>query len=516
MRHGLSFATMGCAALALCLGGLGGSAGEARAAGMVDGGPLAHEQGAFGPLMKWPIIAIHALLLPDGRVLNYGTDERGVQGAQFNYDVWDPALGDLPGAHRLLGNATTTDLFCSAQAVVPATGQVLLTGGDLTLGGIRNFSNHDINFFDYRTDVLEPAGVSMKFPRWYPTLVTLANGEMAVLGGRSDRSLSQTARIPEVYTPGVGWRVLNTAASDPAYGKGDGNGSWSYPKAWQAPNGKVFVLANGGGLFYLDPAGTGTIAQVDGLNAGTTVPYLPSAMFAPGKILSLRSGGKTVVVDINGGQPVIAPAASPTETGRFYATPTVLADGKVLLTGGSAVPNVFNGVAAHAETWNPATGLWTLGPSLGKARLYHSTALLLPDASVLVAGGGAPGPLVNLNAQIFYPPYLFKADGSGQWADRVKLDSAPGLMNWNTRYNLLVKSGRPIKRVTLVSAGSVTHTWNMNQRFLDLAVSQRSSWLVSVMSPANRNIAPPGYYLMFAFDEAGVPSLGKMVRLNTL
>ena len=77
---------------------------------------------------------------------------------------------------------------------------------------------------------------------------------------------------------------------------------------------------------------------------------------------------------------------------RFWSTLTVLPDGKVLATGGSAVANQLTGVAYQAESWDPATGRWTLGASAAKPRLYHSTAILLPDATVLTAGGGAAAP----------------------------------------------------------------------------------------------------------------------------
>mmetsp|Transcript_28963 Transcript_28963/g.52409 ORF Transcript_28963/g.52409 Transcript_28963/m.52409 type:complete len:112 (+) Transcript_28963:1028-1363(+) len=38
----------------------------------------------------------------------------------------------------------------------------------------------------------------------------------------------------------------------------------------------------------------------------------------------------------------------------------------------------------------------------------HSTAILLPDATMLVGGGGRPGPVVNENVEIYSPPYLFQ------------------------------------------------------------------------------------------------------------
>ena len=90
----------------------------------------------------------------------------------------------------------------------------------------------------------------------------------------------------------------------------------------------------------------------------------------------------------------------------------MLPNGQVLATGGSEVENQLTNVNNSAEIWNPSTGHWHVGTSGVKARLYHSSALLLPDATVLVAGGGAPGPQVNTNAEIYYPPYLFDATGA--------------------------------------------------------------------------------------------------------
>ncbi len=80
---------------------------------------------------------------------------------------------------------------------------------------------------------------------------------------------------------------------------------------------------------------------------------------------------------------------------RFWVTGTVLPDGKVLATGGSRVDNELVDVNNIAEIWDPATGQWHPGTAGAVARLYHSNALLMQDGTVLVAGGGAPGPLNN-------------------------------------------------------------------------------------------------------------------------
>src|SRR5262245_39396388 len=120
--------------------------------------------GRFGAAFGWPLIPLHAALLPDGRVLSYGTDERGQQGGQFSYAVWDPTLGTASDSHLLLPNTTGTDIFCSGQIIVPRTGEVLLTGGDRTINGARNFANSDVNFFDYLTNTMRRSAQSMARP----------------------------------------------------------------------------------------------------------------------------------------------------------------------------------------------------------------------------------------------------------------------------------------------------------------------------------------------------------------
>jgi hypothetical protein len=112
---------------------------------------------------------------------------------------------------------------------------------------------------------------------------------------------------------------------------------------------------------------------------------------------------------------------------RRLVTGTLLPNGRVLATGGSSQWNTLVNVNNSAEIWNPANGTWTVGAGGARARLYHSTALLLPDASVLVAGGGAPGPQTNNNVEVYYPPYLFTS--AGTLAPRPAITGAPGVLN---------------------------------------------------------------------------------------
>jgi len=145
-------------------------------------------QGAWSAEFSWPIIAIHVSMLPDGRVLSYGTDQAGNQGGQFVYDVWDP----ITGIHSTLPNTTGTDLFCSAQIVLPGTRTVLITGGD-TRGlnnGTFNFGVRDVNLFDATANTLTPAGLPMTYARWYPTLTTLPDGRIFNAGGIDENGVA--------------------------------------------------------------------------------------------------------------------------------------------------------------------------------------------------------------------------------------------------------------------------------------------------------------------------------------
>src|SRR5262249_41803163 len=142
--------------------------------------PLLSTSGSWSGVFSWPLIGIQSLVTPDGKILSYGTDQAGLQGAYKIYDVWDP----ITNTHSTLPNQTFTDEFCSAAQIIPQTGDVILTGGDARLLGSVNTGVADTNIFDYRTDSLTPnPSGPMAFARWYPTLITLGTGQLLILGG---------------------------------------------------------------------------------------------------------------------------------------------------------------------------------------------------------------------------------------------------------------------------------------------------------------------------------------------
>ncbi len=466
------------------------------------GGENAHVQGFFGPAITWPLIGIHLVLLPDGRVMSYGSDARGMQGAQFSYDVWDPALGTDANSHLVLPNTTDTDIFCSGQTLIPTTGELLITGGDRIVDKVRNYSNELTELFDPGTNTLQPNG-GMVYARWYPTLVAMPNDDVLILGGRQDPTTP--VLVPEVFNKTTGWRTLPNAAN--AWAFGGRAKDWFYPKAYVAPTGNVFVLANDGAMFSVTTGGLGSIKRYPQITLAGDYA-LPTVMYAPAHVLSLRANSQAIVVDISK-TPPLATTTSNIDQARFWSSATVMADGEVLVSGGSSVTNQLTNVAYTAQIWNPNTGAWTTGAAATKARLYHSNALLLPDGSVLTGAGGAPGPFKQLNMEIYYPPYLYNSDGTP--ADRPVLASAPAFAHLGTTITATLGDANAIERVTMIRTGSATHSFNPDQRFLPLTFTQEGTQL-AICLPADANTAIPGYYLLFAFHN-GTPSVAKIVHL---
>ncbi|MDB5484013.1 MAG: Galactose oxidase [Caulobacteraceae bacterium] len=485
--------------------GLTASAKAGYVLGSVSPGPSnAGVAGYFDPPVSWPINGLHEILLPDGRVLNYGSSPTGSQTAQFIYDVWTPSLGVGSNAHTVLPNTTQTDIFCSEQSMIWSTGQVLITGGDMTTSGTRNYSNNATTIFSPQTNTIAAAG-SMTYARWYPSMVAMPNGDMVTLGGRLAPFVPATT--PEVYNPATGWRVLTGANSTVAFA--NNSYGWYYPRAFLKSDGTVFILDAYGHMWSVNTAGFGTISQYPGYTAAHSA-LLPVVMYAPDKILFWGVNFLATTVNYSGAKPVSTPAGAIDQM-RYYSNATVMADGTVLVNGGSAVANQLPGDLT-ALIWSPVTRAWTTGASAVKARLYHSIALLLPDATVLTGGGGSPGPVTNLNAEIYYPPYLYLNDGSGMPAPRPTLAAAPPAAVVGQTVAATVGLTDVISRVTFVRTGSVTHTHNNDQRFIDAAFAQNGN-VVTATLPTNANVMVPGYYMMFVHQN-GVPSVSQIILVT--
>lgn len=357
----------------------------------------------------------------------------------------------------------------------------------------------------------------MRRARWYATATTLPSGEIYVQGG--DDGFDR----PEVRGTGGTFRLLSKANTSSLY--------YFYPRNWIDPFGRVFGYSDRK-MYYVDTAGQGMVEPAGVLPSnGPSGVTSSEVMFAPGQILRVGGGsnyssggsaGKSAatVIDLNSGKPVLK-AVQPMPTGLHWANATVVADGRVVVTGGGSGNNKLSGANYRALIWDPAKpNAWTTGAlttqTKAHARLYHSIGLLLPDATILVGGGGASGttdrgPAINTNAEIYYPPYLFNADN--EFAPRPQIISAPSSFSVGQHFGVAVKSGVSIARVTLVKTGSVTHSFNMDQRFQELRFT-RSGNTLTVTAPVSRIEATPGRYLLFVLDSAGVPSVAAIMALS--
>ncbi|SNX60198.1 Glyoxal oxidase N-terminus [Nitrosomonas ureae] len=488
----------------------------------VAAGSQAHLKGRFGPLHDWPVVPIAMMLMPDGRVIAYGTDTVGTQIGNLLYVIWDPSLGTGSNAFETLPNTTLTDIYCAGQAHLP-DGRGLFFGGDAFLNTKRQYAHANVNVFDSSTDTLTHHPKNMTFKRWYATAVTLPNGEHVVMGGRNSRDFPGTPTIPatvatysptpEVRTTDGQWRVLSSATSSAAYGALGGTGvAWFYPRAWVNPQGKLFILGHDGAMYKLDTSDTGTLSKYKSITP-SGLNSLPSIMYAPGRILSIRDNRKASVVNINGsGEPVVTSGGTLAKK-RQYSNATVLANGSVWINGGSSTGNDLAGAALDSELWNPSTKIWKATARAATPRLYHSTSLLLPDGSVITGGGGTPGPLTQLNGEIYYPPYLFKKDGSGQFSLRpVIVDAPTTMMSWNEQFS--IEASENIFRITLVRIGATTHAFNNETRFFNLPTPQKGNRIVTVKTPASANVAPPGFYMLFVWNLDGTPSVAKIIQIG--
>ena len=472
------------------------ASGRESPQGFFPGGSIpsdAHLKGMWSPVYTWPLIPIHAVLMPDGRVMSYGATSAGVQTGFFSYDIWDGAGAPNVG-HDTRNNTTGTDIFCSSQLML-LTGSVFLAGGDNWTGtATTNTGNNNTNILDPDTNVLS-RGLNMGRARWYSTATTLTNGDVYIQGGSSGTNWPEIRRQDGTFS-----RVFIDTSSL----------HYNYPRNFVRHDGKVWGFDMRGQTYLVDTAGSGQITLGPGLGFYTG-REATVAMFRPGRLLHF--GGiysEAKVIDITGAQPVIT-NTQPLSSDRRLVTSTILADGQVLATGGSRVYNELTGVNYKAEIWNPETGQWLQGASGNRARLYHSMALLLPDASVMVGGGGAPGPQTNNNVEIYYPPYLFKSGGLR--ASRPTITLAPTALTIGKTFSVDVGNTSGISRVTLVKTGSVTHSFNMEQRFMDLTFTANGSRL-TVQAPTRAGDATPGFYMLFVFDSAGVPSEAHIARIG--
>ena len=447
--------------------------------------------GQWSSVVQLPIVPVHSALMHTGEVLMWDGQELGA-----STGVWNPTT------QAFTAITAPANLFCAGPSQLP-DGRIAVVGGHIDT----HIGLPDLNIFDPATKKWT-LGPSMQNGRWYPGTMTLPDGRIIVVSGESTCDECDVP-TPEIYNPATNaWSALNNAQFTFTY----------YPHMYLLPDGRMLVS---------NTTETPIVSQILDVNAQTWTPIGgpavdggSSAMYRPGKVLKT---GKSVDPD----DPVVPSVSTayvldttqPSATWRqvqsmafkrTYHTLTMLPDGNVLCTGGgptTAATDIGNAVLA-AEIWSPTTETWTTVAAEAAPRLYHSEALLMPDARVLVMGGGRFNginePTNQLNAEFYSPPYLFKGP-------RPSITSAPATLTYGQVFTVQTPDAARIASVSLIRYGAVTHSINMAQVFLPLTFAAGSGSL-TVTAPANGNLAPPGYYMLFIVDSNGVPSIAATTR----
>jgi hypothetical protein len=457
------------------------------------------------PFDNLPLVAVNMVLLDNGKVLMWDGGPTCI--GAVSPTVWDPVAGTFTPV-PLETQPELRDIFCSAQTAL-ADGRILVVGGhDCTS---TTFIGQSIaNVFDPATNTwtFYP---DMHDRRWYPGAITLPNGTALVLAG-SATSNTDYDPIPEQYDPVSNtWTRLTGANQVIA----------NYPFAFVLPDGRVFAGGSDEAKMasYVLNVATQTWSVVDPtiLDGGSAVQYLPGKIMKAGSSYlsppadnggSVPSTATTYVIDMNQQSPAWHQTASMAYA-RTHLNLTILPDDTVLATGGSSDIGGVNPAKAvyPAELWSPVTQTWTTMASMVTPRLYHSTAVLLPDGTVAVAGGGRNffNDIAYPSIEIYSPAYLFKGP-------RPTITAAPTTLAYGQSFFVGTPNPANIATVTLIHNGSDTHAFNMDQSYVPLSFTQTSGGL-TVQAPANSNLAVPGYYMLFIVDKNGVPSIAPFVRL---
>ncbi|HLF40349.1 MAG TPA: galactose oxidase early set domain-containing protein [Acidimicrobiia bacterium] len=463
------------------------------------------------------------------------------------------------------------DMFC-ADIVSLADGRMAVVGGsdwynepvvldqnkgdERHLGAVEVNGIRNVKLFNPDTNNFDQSG-HMKYQRWYPSGVVLADGKMLVVGGVTKLIKStQLSNIRRTET----WDPATNSFTENYTGPESENSLPTQPRLFLAPNGKIFY--GGAGQSWI-PFGQAAdeglwalqqffdlntkqweVVGVNPLGVHDTAYSAMLPMDPPYDKMSILTFGGTA--GPSPGSWAAVPFSSITTvdksgkldfqmTGklnhaRWFPTGTPLPDGSVIATQGASLSEpVMPGTELAVrmiERWDPKTKQWSEMRLGGRDRTYHNTALMLPDARVLIGGHSAVGhfygnrqdagkPFPNNDAdpsfEVFSPPYLF-------WGERPLITRVQSGIAWGETFELSTPKPDAVAEVLLMRVGSVQHSNDSDQRSLRLPFERQGDHL-SVTAPPNGVAAAPGYYYLFVnrADDQGrgmIPSVARIVRIS--
>lgn len=445
--------------------------------------------GSWSSPVSLPAVAVNLILLANNKILFYQD-------------------GDTPTVWDYVNNSFTNvpidvNLFCSGHSML-ADGRVLVVGGFGTGGGT-DYGIANAEIFDPKTNTWKKVP-NMSYKRWYPTATTLSDGRVLVMAGWQTTAHSN-AGISEIYNPATNSWTKLTNANNPFE---------TYPFIYQLPDGRVIHI--GGSEYATDTDVLDITTQAWSVIDSNLVDGASATMYTPGKFLKAGTAtdsqgsadpvaNTAYVLDMTQSLPAWQQIPSMAYV-RSFMNLTMLPDGTALATGGATDRDggkIANAVYA-AELWSPQTMAWSTMAAMHTPREYHGTALLLPDGRVLESGMGADFGNVpdEKSAEFYSPPYLFKGP-------RPTITSAPTEWTYGNIFTVTTPDAANIAKVSLIRTGAVTHFFDENERYLPLSF-QKGSGVLTVTAPANAYLAPPGYYMLFIVNNAGVPSVAPFVH----
>lgn len=507
--------------------------------------------GQFAEYFPSPDFAAHIAQLPTGKVLLFSfermetnptqepapTDTIGKANAGRAY-LWDPAAGTGPSAFKKvtppeivmpdgLNESRPAPFFCAGHAFLP-NGMLGVFGGNL---GGKGGSGAKLSLvFDPWSETWS-VNKEMSVGRWYPSAVTGPDGRLLIMSGQSEKGWGTPTEIVERFpakshpVPTDPKRIPRDVPVDRL--KVDAPFTSDYPHLFTLRDGQVYGLGRDANQQWVFDPVAETRADLPSRpdnfsrSYGSAVP-LPAGFRGPNSVLVL--GGNRD--DPNTYQLADGKwtAEKPRAFGRTQDDTLILPDGSLLtLNGAYDIRDYGNG------PYNPsadlkyrqiekrdALGQWKLGPVQRLPRGYHSNAVVLPDGKIMITGdelqqlANDPDITDDMNGsiEIYEPSYLHQGS-------RPHLDRAPGRpIAYDSEFTVTSSTPDRVKRAVLLAPTTATHSVNFSQRHLELRISARKGSALTLQAPPSANDAPPGYYMLFLLDEAGVPSAAKFVAIR--
>jgi hypothetical protein len=394
-------------------------------------------------------------------------------------------------------------------------------GTPMTLQKQDFLGTKDAYIFDVKTSRYVRVN-SMNYARWYPTLAEMGNGMVMAMSGLDGQG--QVTMNSETFNP-----QTKTWAEGPAHGFP------TYPATFLTANGQLFFTGSNAGYGPSTPAWrtpgfwdvrTNLFRPVPGIADQKDLETSASVLLPPAqnqRIMVLGGGGvgqsasataDTRLIDTAAPNPHWVRGPNLAEPTRYPIT-VLLPNDQVLVTGGSRYYRGMHGSDnRNTRIYNVAANSFSWAANSITGRDYHSGGILLPNGSILTLGGNplygnkqdTQPETFNQEIDVYFPPYMFHGT-------RPHIISAPAVMNLRHRYLIKLSQAPDIKYLRLMKPDNPTHVTDVNERSIAVNFTQAGNGELKIALPLNHNLVPPGYYMLFAVNNNGIPSAGYWVRV---